>query len=133
MRDAAQVLVDDVLACACGPYRDDGKGALEGDEKGVRDAAQVLVDDVFEPRQVGPADHRVGGRPLIKADGVPDEHPQQGDDTHDGKRVHHRREDVRGLREAAVEECQPGDGHQEHKVRAQENEGLHTDVRGNAA
>ena len=131
MRDAAQVLVDDVLECACGLYRDDGKGALEGDEKDVRDAAIVLVDDVFEPCQVGPADHTVGGRPLIKADGVPDEHPQQGDDTHDGKRVHHRREDVRGLREATVEECQPGDGHEKHKVRAQKDEGLHTDEREN--
>jgi len=96
--------------------RDDGKHELVdhvgllgdgGGVVGVGSEADAAQEDVFEAADEGVA--------VAEGEGVAADRPEDGDEAHHGKALHHGGKDVFAPYEAAVEERETGAGHEENE------------------
>ncbi|MNR08670.1 hypothetical protein D3C85_1248380 [compost metagenome] len=101
---------------------DDGEGHLEGDEHAFREGRDQTVDTHATEEGLVQATHEgvEVDHPLLHTGGVEgqaiaEDHPQDADQAGDGKALHHHRKDVLGPNHAAVEQCQTGNGHEQHQ------------------
>ncbi|MCY1287001.1 hypothetical protein D9M70_359840 [compost metagenome] len=101
---------------------DDGEGHLEGDEHAFREGRDQAVDTHAAEEDLGETAHEGAevDDALLHAGGVEGEtvavdHPQYADQACDGEALHHHRENVLGPNHAAVEQCQAGNGHEQHQ------------------